>query len=134
MKVRCLVVKILCVEDDPTQMTLITVMLESSGHEVFSARDSQSVIEQLAHVRPDLVIMDYLLPGADGVSITHYLKTSADYCDIPVLAVTANSGSRKLFVEAGAEGYICKPMRRAILLEMIDHLLWQKRTATPENG
>jgi two-component system cell cycle response regulator DivK len=105
--------KILIVEDNPTNMTLATFLVQSVGHTVISATDAEAGLT-LAHAeQPDLILMDIQLPGMDGLEATMLLKGDPVTRAIPVIALTALAmkGDEERIRAAGCDGYIAKPMR-----------------------
>ena len=105
--------KILIVEDNPTNMTLATFLVQSVGHTVISATDAEAGLT-LAHAeQPDLILMDIQLPGMDGLEATTLLKADPATRAIPVIALTALAmkGDEERIRAAGCDGYIAKPMR-----------------------
>lgn len=105
--------KILIVEDNPTNMTLATFLVQSVGHTVISATDAEAGLT-LAHAeQPDLILMDIQLPGMDGLEATMLLKADEATRSIPVIALTALAmkGDEERIRAAGCDGYIAKPMR-----------------------
>ena len=112
---------ILVVEDEPITQKLIAVNLERAGHQVTRAA---SVPEALAAIReelPDLVLLDWVLPNATGVSLTRQLRTDQRTRDIPIIMLTGRSQEtdKVTGLEAGADDYITKPFSTAELLARI---------------
>ncbi len=104
--------RILIVEDNPSNLDLIRMILQANGFVVEAARDGQEGWEKAAALRPDLILMDVQLPGIDGLSLTRKLKTSPQTADLKVVALTANAmkGTQEQALEAGCVGYITKPI------------------------
>jgi len=107
------VAKILVVEDNPDNMTLAVLLLESAGHTVLRAIDAEAGLTLARDELPDLILMDIQLPGMDGLEATAFLKRDAATCAIPVIALTALAmkGDEERIRAAGCDGYIAKPMR-----------------------
>ncbi len=105
--------RVLIVEDNPTNMTLATFLLQSAGHTVLSARDAEAGLTLARTERPNLILMDIQLPGMDGLEATAQLKGDDVTRDIPVIALTALAmkGDEERIRAAGCDGYIAKPMR-----------------------
>ena len=104
--------RILIVEDNPDNMLLIEILLESAGHTVFSAIDAEAGLTLARDERPDLILMDVQLPGMDGLEATALLKQDDATRAIPVVALTALAmkGDEERIRAAGCDGYIAKPM------------------------
>ncbi len=104
---------ILIIEDNATNMTLATFLLQSAGHVVLSATDAETGLTLARDKRPDLILMDIQLPGMDGLQATALLKQDEATRAIPVVALTALAmkGDEERIRAAGCDGYIAKPMR-----------------------
>ena len=104
---------VLIVEDNPDNMLLTILLLESAGHNVLSAIDAEAGLTLAREKRPDLILMDVQLPGMDGLEATALLKADATTRAIPVIALTALAmkGDEERIRAAGCNGYISKPMR-----------------------
>jgi len=103
---------ILIVEDEPQNLKLFCTVLQAAGYETIEAAEGKQGIE-LARVRkPDLILMDILMPGMDGLEATRILKADAATKDIPISALTAYAmpGDREKLLQAGCDGYIDKPI------------------------
>jgi two-component system cell cycle response regulator DivK len=116
---------ILVVEDNPTNMALVTFLLQSVGHVVLSATDAEAGLTLARKARPDLILMDIQLPGMDGLEATALLKQDEATRAIPVIALTALAmkGDEERIRAAGCDGYIAKPMAyQAFLSTVATHL------------
>jgi CheY-like chemotaxis protein len=117
--------RILIVEDNPLNMELVCVVLESHGYETWQARTGAEALERLGTGKPDLIVMDIQLPGLDGLTLTKRLKQEPATRDIPVLALTAHAmkGDRDRILGAGCSGYIQKPIDIKELTNQVARLL-----------
>lgn len=99
---------ILIVEDEPKLVALLTDYLKAAGYEVASVMDGREVIPLVRARMPNLILLDLMLPGRDGLEICRELRT---FTDVPVIMVTARTEEvdRLLGLEIGADDYICKP-------------------------
>jgi len=104
--------RILVVEDNQENITLITDILESLNYQVLLAKDGKSGIQQTRDEHPDLVLMDLSLPIMDGWKATSHLKKDHATRDIPVIALTAHAmvGDRERALAAGCDDYLSKPI------------------------
>ena len=125
--------RILVVEDNPDNMLLTVMLLESAGHLVFSAVDAEAGLSLARAERPDLILMDIQLPGMDGLEATALLKADPVTCTIGVIALTALAmkGDEERIRAAGCDGYIAKPIGiQDFLVSVAGHLA---RTVVPSD-
>jgi len=113
--------KILVVEDNYTNMTLATFLLQSASHTVIAATDAEAGLTLARAEQPDLILMDMQLPGMDGLAATGLLKADPATSSIPVIALTALAmkGDEERIRAAGCDGYIAKPMSYKDFLETV---------------
>src|SRR5687768_7220323 len=104
--------RVLVIEDNPSNMTLATFLLNSAGHTVISATDAEAGVLIARTQLPDLILMDIQLPGMDGLEATALLKADAVTRAIPIIALTALAmkGDEERIRAAGCDGYIAKPL------------------------
>ena len=128
--------KILVVDDDPDILDAVTMILESQGYEVVTAQDGIEALANLKAERPDLMMLDLLMPKMDGFAVCKELQDPrwAKYRDIPILILTSvreEASRRRYELETGlgldVDDYIEKPMAPEILLERIGNLLKKKK-------
>jgi two-component system cell cycle response regulator DivK len=105
--------RILVVEDNPVNMKLAARVLEYAGHEVLQAEEANAGLRLAREQQPDLVLMDIMLPGMDGVAALAELRADAATAGLKVAALTAYAmkGDRERLIEAGFDGYFAKPIR-----------------------
>lgn len=120
--------KIMCVDDEPVNLALLTAMLEPQGYEVLTAADGQSALELIAGQPVDLVLLDVMMPGLSGFEVCRQLKESETFRHIPVVIVTAlqAKADRISGYEANADDFVSKPFDRAEVLARIEMLLRMK--------
>lgn len=117
--------KILLVEDEKDLVETVTLRLEATGYEVISAYDGFVGLEKAKKEKPDLIILDLMLPKMDGYKICGLLKADTRYNKIPVIMFTARAQEqdKNMGREVGADAYITKPFEPGALLEKIRQLL-----------
>ena len=114
--------RILCVEDDPDQGEFVRSVLESAGYEVAVATSPGQFEEMLSAFRPDLVVMDILLPGGvTGYDLARYLRQDERYAALPVLFLTTEQQiqARIEAVKAGGDDHLAKPIVPALFLSTV---------------
>ena len=104
--------RILVVDDNPTNLKLVSDLLEFEGYEVLKAMDAEEAQVVLTDRLPDLILMDIALPGMDGLTLTRLLKADQRTCHVRVVALTAFAmkGDEQKALDAGCDGYITKPI------------------------
>lgn len=118
---------VLIVEDNIELMDFISELL-AEKYEVIQAIDGNKAWELLQSESPDLILSDVLMPGISGYELCSRVKTSIEFCHIPVVLLTAKTSmpDQIIGLELGANAYICKPFHPDYLLLMIDNLLKNK--------
>lgn len=124
--------KILIVDDNPTNLKLASEVLECEGYVVEGAEDAERAQEMLRRSVPDLILMDIALPGMDGLTLTRKLKADERTRHIRILALTAFAmkGDEQKAREAGCDGYITKPIDTRRLPVQVAEVL--QRSAAPK--
>jgi two-component system, cell cycle response regulator DivK len=117
--------RVLVVEDNASNMTLATFLLQSAGHTVLAATDAEAGLALARQELPELILMDIQLPGMDGLQATALLKANAVTRAIPVIALTALAmkGDEERIRAAGCDSYIAKPMRYQEFLAAVGTVL-----------
>jgi CheY-like chemotaxis protein len=118
--------KILLVEDHPDTMEMMQRQVQHIGFgAVLMARSGDEAVRIAEAERPDLVLMDIILPGMDGLEATRRIKSNPTTAEIPILATTAKamSGDRDLCLQNGCDGYLPKPISLEQLTQAIEELL-----------
>lgn len=116
---------ILIIDDSPTDVRVFTTLLEKHGHRVTSAVSAEDGIAQARRERPDLVIMDVIMPGMNGFQATRMLSRDVDTSTIPILIVTTKSmeTDRVWGLRQGAKDFLVKPVAEKELLARIQSLI-----------
>lgn len=116
---------IFCVEDDSNIRELVVYTLETTGFQARGFEEGKSFLEVLALETPDLILMDIMLPGEDGISLLKRLKNSSKTRDIPVIMVTAKGAEydKVKGLDLGADDYVTKPFGMMELVSRIKAVL-----------
>ena len=117
--------RILIVEDEAGLVEMLKMRLEAADYEVISAFDGQEGLDAAKNEKPDLIILDLMLPKMDGYKVCGLLKRDARYARIPIIIFTARAQEEdiKLGQEVNADAYIIKPFEPQALLLKIKELL-----------
>lgn len=126
--------KILVVDDEPHIVELVRFNLEASGFKVIEAMDGQKAIELAQSENPDLILLDLMLPGTDGLEVCRFLRQQKSTREIPIIMLTAKSEEidKVLGLEIGADDYITKPFSPRELVARIKAVL--RRSAGSEKN
>lgn len=121
--------KIYIVEDDPEIRELESYALKSSGYETVEFAEGSSFFNALHREKPDLVLLDVMLPGEDGLSILKHLRSQSDTMRLPVILVTARSTELDTVrgLDLGADDYIAKPFG---IMELVSRVRARTRNLT----
>src|SRR3954462_5083167 len=117
--------KILAVDDEPELTDLMHYHLVRAGYEVTTAANGWEAIHAVRACRPDIILLDLMLPDLDGFGVCEILRREAATATIPIIIVSAwaSTDSRNLGLELGALDYITKPFSPHELVERVNHLL-----------
>jgi two-component system alkaline phosphatase synthesis response regulator PhoP len=117
--------KILVIDDEPQITEIIEAFLTNAGHEVYVNNNSLEGIKRAREIRPDIILLDIMMPDADGYSVCNELKNDASTADIPVVFLTGkdrNDDMGRSF-KAGGDMFIKKPFSCERLLEIVNIIL-----------
>jgi len=117
--------RILIVDDSPTEIHVLSGILQKHGHEVTTAADGEKGVEAARAGKPDLVLMDVVMPGMNGFQATRQLTKDPATAHIPVIIVTTKDQEtdRVWGLRQGAKDYVTKPVAEAELLAKIKAVL-----------
>ncbi len=113
--------QILVVDDELDMLMAIKLRLEASGYKVITATDGLEGLNEARRLKPDLIILDIMLPKMNGYKVSRFLKFDEEYKDIPIIMLTALSGDddRATGVETGADAYLTKPFETQVLVNTV---------------
>ncbi len=123
--------RILCIEDEAEMIELTRLVLEREGFEVLGAVGGSRGLEAIQREKPDLVLLDLMMPDIDGWEVYRRMKANDELADIPVIIVTAKAQSidKVLGLQvAKVDDYITKPFGPKELLESINRVLRKEKT------
>ncbi|RLA78009.1 MAG: response regulator [Deltaproteobacteria bacterium] len=122
--------KILIVDDDPDLVEAVSSILESKGYDVVAAYGGVEGLEKAKTERPDLIVLDVMMPDKDGYQVCKELKADPEYRSIPILLLTAvvskistTRYTQQMGMETEADDYIDKPVEPEVLVQRIEALL-----------
>lgn len=103
---------VLCIEDNKTNMLLVSRIVEAEGYELLRAEDGPSALSMLEQQEPDLILLDVNIPGIHGLDLARMIKDDERLARIPLIATTANVlvGDKERCLEAGCDEYLPKPL------------------------
>jgi DNA-binding response OmpR family regulator len=119
---------ILVVDDNRDNVEILRALLESQGYIVAEAQDGQTALAKLDEVRPDLVLLDVMMPGMDGWQVCRTIKNHPTFASTRVVMVTAKGGFEDKFegMRAGADDYVVKPVDLKELTSKVERNLEAK--------
>ena len=125
--------RILLIEDSPTDVAVLSQLLQRNGHQVLTSGSAEDGIEVCKRERPDLVLLDVMLPGEDGLSLLRFLRRDARTRRVPVILVTARDAEMDKVkgLDCGADDYLTKPFGVMELLARVRALLRRTQEETP---
>jgi two-component system response regulator VicR len=124
---------VVCIEDEPEMIMLIKAILNRKGYDVVGANNGREGLETIERVKPDLILLDLMMPGMDGWEVYQKLKASETMQHIPVIVVTAKAQSIDKMLGlhiAKVDDYIAKPFSPNELVESIEKVLAKKLNPT----
>ncbi|MDD5005485.1 MAG: response regulator [Candidatus Omnitrophica bacterium] len=117
--------KILVVDDEVQLVDMMKLRLEANNYDVIAAYDGQEGLDKARKEKPDLIILDLMLPKIDGYKVCRMLKFDEKYKKIPIIMFTARAQAEdeKVGMEVGADAYVTKPFEPQVLLGKIKELI-----------
>lgn len=126
---------ILATDDDPEVLGTLLRALHRQGYEITQARDGMECLESIAKRTPDLLILDIMMPGMDGLSVCRRLRADPRYVDLPILFLTAKGSTDEIVagLDAGGDDYVVKPFELSELNARVRALLRRSAREEPED-
>ena len=120
--------KILVVDDEEDMRELLAATLQDEGYHLLFARDGQQALKTIASEKPELVLLDVVMPGMQGWDVLKAIKSDPETCHIKVAMLTAlvRTSVTKMAYEMGADGYLTKPFTITAALEKVRGLMGVK--------
>jgi DNA-binding response OmpR family regulator len=117
--------KILIIDDEPDIVETLTLMLQARNYDVVTAMDGTEGLAKVKTERPDITLLDIMMPGMSGYDVCQKLKTSNDTKKMPVIMLTAKGENEAVMKarKAGADDYIVKPFNLPTLVNKVNKLL-----------
>ncbi len=117
--------KILVIDDDPVTVKLAEARLQANGYTVLTSTDAPNGLEKAMTLKPDLIILDVMMPIVNGYNFCRLLKSQHEHKGIPIVLLTSRSDEddKKIGREVGADAYITKPFNIDELLNTIKELV-----------
>jgi twitching motility two-component system response regulator PilH len=118
------ITKVLIVDDSKTELMFLTDLLQKNGFVVRTAENADEAFKRLADQKPDLILMDVVMPGQNGFQLTRAINRTPEYADVPIIMCTSKSleTDRVWGMRQGARDYITKPVNAAELFAKIKAL------------
>jgi DNA-binding response OmpR family regulator len=119
---------ILIVEDEESLLKLETILLASKGYKVTGVRDGLAALSEIEKSKPDLILLDIMMPGIDGFEVCRRIKENPETKGIPIVMLTAkkSTADQARGVEVGADAYITKPFKSLKIMDVINGLLLKR--------
>ncbi len=115
--------QILVIEDQELNRKVVRIVLQSEGYSVLEATNADEALSFLEKAEPVLILMDIALPGQSGEELTRQIKANPNWCNIPIIALTAAAmtGDRERILKSGCDDYLSKPIDTQVLVKRVDH-------------
>lgn len=122
---------VLVVDDEPLTQDLLRMMLEPVGFRVSGAEDGMEALACVKACKPDVMILDVMMPKLDGLSVCRALRSNPETADLPIVMLSGkvSFGAEDEGLAAGADLYLTKPMSRTVLIQSLRNLVNHSRHA-----
>ena len=120
--------EILIVDDEPDVVVPIQFLMEQQGYSVMAAYRGEDALDLIYRYKPDLVLLDIMLPGIDGWEVCEIIRLNQNYRDIKIVFLTAKGRDEDIAkgLALGADAYITKPFSNAVLVATVNKLFENK--------
>lgn len=117
--------RILVVDDEPNNQRILNYTLNKAGYETLTAGNGEAALDLLHEKSADLAILDVAMPGMDGITLLHHIRTIQQYENLPVIILTGSGddSERIRAEEAGVQSFLTKPASSKTILDTVTHLL-----------
>ena len=121
--------EILIVDDEPDVVVPIQFLMEQQGYSVMAAYRGEDALDLIYHYKPDLVLLDIMLPGIDGWEVCEIIRLNQNYRDIKIVFLTAKGRDEDIAkgLALGADAYITKPFSNDVLVATVNKLFENKK-------
>jgi len=122
---------VLVVDDEPLTQDLLRLMLEPAGFRVSGAEDGLEALQKVKEVKPDIMILDVMMPYMDGITVCKKLRAQAETADLPIVMLSGKTHLNAVEegLQAGANRYLPKPTSRNDLIRNLREVLAEKTTS-----
>ena len=122
--------KVLIVDDEPNIVLSVEFLMKREGYEVATAGDGQEALDKLPQIRPDLMILDVMMPRKNGFEVCATVRDDPQFATLPILMLTAKGreAEMKKGISLGADAYITKPFSTHDLVAKVHELLQREDT------
>lgn len=116
---------VLVADDEPDILELVCIRIEQFGYQVLQARDGVEALTTARREKPDLCVLDVMMPGLDGHGVARELRATPELAGVPILMLTARASAEDEVagLTAGADAYMAKPFTNRELRSHVEHLL-----------
>jgi len=117
--------KVLIADDEPNILAIVRFLIEQAGYEVKTAPNAEAVQTLLPHFRPDVLILDVMMPGLNGYELAKWIRRQAEYQGLRILFLTAKGTPANRFegYDSGGEVYLTKPFDNQELLDTLNEII-----------
>ena len=117
--------RILVVDDTPENLEIMTMRLQAHGYDIVTAVDGEDALDKVRSQKPDLILLDIMMPKLDGIAVTRRLKADASLPFIPIVLLTAKAGAQDIVagLDAGGDDYLTKPVDHGPMVARVRAML-----------